>query len=315
MFEQVIPILKDAQKVAIFTHTNPDGDAMGSAYAMKLVLRALGKSAEVFLSSGYDAQAYRIISGKDETGLAVEDCDLMIALDCGDIYRLGEYQTVFENFSNTLSIDHHITHKPFARTTVVEDISSTCELLFLLYTEMRISIAKEVAHNLYIGIVSDTGNFKYSCVTPQTHIVAAKLMEAGADCTYITKILFDTKSFAYYKLMKTAIDRLSLHCDGKVAVLCLTAADFQEAGIEESAAVGIVSMPISIENVQVGVYIRGREDGTLKVSLRSTEKVDVAVVADRLGGGGHTRASGYNPKEKAPAKILKELLPEIQKQL
>ncbi len=315
MFEKVIPILQAAKKVAIFAHTNPDGDAMGSAYSLKLALKEMGKSAEVFLNPGSDTQAYRLVRGKEEEGIAVADCDLMVALDCGDAFRLGSYQQVFEVFSNTISIDHHITHKTFAKETVVQDISSTCELLFGLYTEMDLVMSEDIAHNLYIGLVSDTGNFKYSCVTPQTHIVAAKLMERGADCTKITKVLFDTKSIAYYSLMKKAIDKLSLYLDGKVAVLYLTAEDFVQSGIMESAAVGIVTLPISVEGVQVGVYIRGREDGTLKVSLRSTENIDVSVIADRLGGGGHMRASGYTPQSNELPKVLDALLQEIQQQM
>lgn len=315
MFEKVIPILQAAKKVAIFAHTNPDGDAMGSAYSLKLALKGMGKSAEVFLSPGSDTQAYRLVHGKKPEGISVDDCDLMIALDCGDVYRLGDYQQKFEACANTVSIDHHITHKAFAKETVVRDISSTCELIFSLYTEMEIEISEDMAHDLYIGLVSDTGNFKYSCVTPKTHIVAAELMKRGADCTRITKVLFDTKSMAYYRLMKLAIDKLSLHLDGAVAVLCLAEDDFEKSGIDESAAVGIVTLPISVEDVQVGVYIRGREDGTLKVSLRSTENVDVAVIAQQLGGGGHVRASGYTPQTNDLSVVLEVLLAEIKRQL
>lgn len=315
MFEAVILKLKAAKKVGIFTHVNPDGDAMGSAYGVQAILERLGKESAVFLSEKPDVAAYAMVWGKEPVALAVEDCDLLVALDCGDMQRLGAYGALFAEHTNTLSIDHHETHQPFAAVTVVDgQASSTCELIWKMTKEMELPLWPKLAHNLYLGIVTDTGSFKYSCVRGDTFRAAAELIETGIDFAKISKKIFNTKSLAYYQLMQIALDRLKLYDNGKIAVLYLSQADFDAAGLDEAEATGIVNIPTSIEGVKVGVYLRGKEDGSHKVSLRSVDTVDVARVAVALGGGGHLRASGYIPKEETIDEMIEAVLQEIRKQ-
>ena len=315
MFETVISQLKSAERVGIFAHENPDGDAMGSAYSLKLALLGMGKYAEVFLSSNPDAAAYGLIRGKEASKLVLEDCDLFIAVDCAESSRLGQYEKVFLAHPNTGAIDHHITHRPFAKETVVQNISSCCELMAQLYEEMGTPVTVDMANDLYLGIVTDTGNFKYSSVTPDTLRRAAALMEQGADFSGITKIIFDTKSREYYRLMRIALERLKFYEDGRVCVLYLAMADFQEAGLAESEAGPIVSLPGTVLGVDIGIYIRERDENGYKISLRSSGNVDVARVALAFGGGGHVRASGYNVSGRTVSEIIEEVLIEIRKQL
>ena len=316
MYTKIIPAIQKANKVAIFSHTHPDGDAMGSSYSLKIALQSMGKEAEVFLEEDQDSNAWSLIRGKEESGLSLSDCDLMVALDCGDIYRLGKYEEIYGKFENTIAIDHHITHKVFAKQgSVIADISSTCELIYGLYRALEIPISADIATNLYIGLVSDTGNFKYSSVTAKTHLVAAELIDAGIDFSGISKVLFDTKSIEYLCLMRSALSKLELYETGKISVLHLSEEDFQKAGLTEQCAVGIVTIPISIQGVEVGVYIRSRGNGEYKVSLRSNKKVDVAVIADHFGGGGHVRASGYSVYETTVEEITENLVQEIKKYL
>lgn len=313
MFSDVVRALRQAERIAIFSHTHPDGDAMGSAYALKLALCAIGKKAEVFLEPEHDREAWQLLYGKEACGLQIADCDLLVALDCADQARLNRYSGCFQAHGNTIALDHHVTHRPFAKNgTVVAEISSTCELLYGLLKEMGIPLTLEIANNLYIGIVSDTGNFKYSSVTPATHRVAAELLEYGVDFAAIAKALFDTKTFGYLQLLQTALSKLQLYLDGTVAVLYLSEADFAAAQIDEQGAVGIVSLPNSVEGVEVGAYIRARGEGTFKVSLRSNTSVDVSAVAAAFGGGGHVRASGYSVSNTTVAQIIQSLLQEIQ---
>lgn len=315
MFETIIPLLQQANRVGIFTHQNPDGDAMGSAYALKLVLVGMGKEAEVYLLPNPDAMAYPLISGMESSGLLKEDCDLLAAVDCADSRRLGEYEDFFVSHPNTVAIDHHITHQSFAGETAVQDISSTCELMCVLFAQMGIALTQEVAANLYTGLVCDTGNFKYSCTSPETLRRAADLIAVGIDFARISKRVFNTKSPAYYTLMRTALDRLQFYENDRVCALYLSQQDFEDAGIDESMATGIVTLPTGIEGVEVGVYIRKRGEGEYKVSLRSVERVDVAAIAAAMGGGGHVRAAGYSVYDKSPEEIVAQALQEIQKQL
>ena len=315
MFQTIISKLNKAENIGIFTHANPDGDAMGSAYSLKLVLKELGKEAEVYLLPNPDGMAYELILGKEITGLHKEDCDLLVALDCADSKRLDGYEEFFLAHPNTIAIDHHITHKHFAHATVVEDISSTCELMTILYAQMNYALSKEIAANLYTGMVCDTGNFKYSCTTPETLRRGADLIATGIDFAKISKRVFNTKPRSYYALMQTALNRLQFYQDGKVCALYLSEQDFQDAQIDESVATGIVTLPTGIEGVEVGIYLREREKGSYKVSLRSVEQVDVAAIAQTFGGGGHLRAAGYSVSDAAPEEIIAKAVSEIEKQL
>ena len=140
MFEKIIKKVENAEKIGIFSHINPDGDAMGSSYSLKLALEKMGKKAEVFLLPNPDRGAEEIILGKDVLKMNPQECDLLIAVDCADISRLGEYKEIFKNHNNTIAIDHHITHHEFADETVVRDLSSCCELMIDLYMEIGIEI-------------------------------------------------------------------------------------------------------------------------------------------------------------------------------
>ena len=314
MFEKLIPIMEGAAKVGLFGHTHPDGDAMGSCYALSLALRSLGKQTKVFLLDDYEINAHKLVMPGDEANITPEDCDLLIALDCGDSKRLDKYEQVFLNHSSTIAIDHHITHVEFAKSgTVAKDVSSTCELIYILLKEMNIALTKDIAANLYIGLTTDTGNFKYSSVTGDTMRVAADVIDTGINFSDMARVLFSTKSRGYYSLMKIALDKLQILCGGRAAVIYLSDEDFENSGIREDEASAIVNIPGSIEGVEVGAYIRKRGDSEYKVSLRSNYYVDVAELAAYFGGGGHVHASGYSVFDKDIDGIIAELTKELDK--
>lgn len=313
MFESVIEKIKKAKNIAIFNHENPDGDALGSAYALKLIINALGKQAEVFLRQDDErTREYNLIKGTEQSGLKIEDCDLKIAVDCADIDRLGELKEYFSG--NTAAIDHHVTHKEFADATlVVPDAPATGEIIFDVAEKLGVEVDENIANNIYLAIICDTGNFKYSSTTSKTHRTAAKLMETGIDIANLSKQVFDTKSIEYLRAYKKGIDSLELFADGKIAVLAITENDFREMGVDEVMIDGIVDLPRSVEGVEVGVYLRERETG-FKVSLRSNGDVDVAQVAVSFGGGGHKKAGGCLIKDTLE-NSKKKLVEEIEKQL
>lgn len=313
MFQELIKKINESNKIAIFNHVNPDGDAFGSAYALKIALNSMGKQAEVFLREGDEnLKEFKALCGNECSNLDVRDCDLKIAVDCADFDRLDVFKEQF--FGNTAAIDHHITHQSFAQTTVVcADAPATGEIIFDLIKELNIPLTKEIAHNLYMAIMCDTGSFKYSSTTAKTHLVAAELIKTGIDFAELTKRLFDTKSIEYLNMYKKGIEDLEMYQYGKIALLYFSEADFAQAGINEVDADGIVNLPNSIEGVIVGVYIRQR-DTAFKVSLRSTGVVDVAKIAVAFGGGGHKCASGFLIK-KSIEEVKNEVVGEIKKYL
>ena len=313
MFDMVAEKIKKAQKIAIFNHENPDGDALGSAYGLKLILLAMGKEAEVFLREGDErVREYKLIKGTGSQGLEIGDCDLKIAVDCADVKRLGDFKDSFAG--NTAAIDHHMTHVEYAEATCLVDAPATGEIIYDFLEVLGVELTQDIANNLYVAIACDTGSFKYSSTTPKTHFVAAKLLETGIDVGELSKQIFDTKSFGYFKAYKRGIDNLKLFEKGKIALLAITNRDFEELGVDEALIDGIVELPRSVEGAEVGVYIRQKEDGAFKVSLRSNGDVDVAKTAVAFGGGGHIKASGYLSRKPLDT-VTEELIAEIKKQL
>lgn len=315
MCDKIMTALKQAEKIGIFTHVSPDGDAMGSSYSLKLALQGMGKIAEVFLLPNADGKARAVLAGTEKVGIDKSDCDMLVALDCADAERLGEYKDFFVSHPNTAAIDHHVTHKPYAVHSIVHEASSTCEIMAELYNSFNIPITADMAQDLYIGIATDTGCFKFSCTTPQTMRTAACLMETGIDTAELSRRLFTVKSSEYYSLLRSALDKLTCYEDGKICVLHLSCEDFEKAGISESQSSEIVSLPLTTEGSLVGVYIRDRGNGEYKVSLRSNHTVDVAKTALTFGGGGHVRAAGYSVYNSSPDAILVKLLTELKKQM
>ncbi len=309
MLNKVVEKLQNAKKIAIFNHINPDGDAHGSAFGLKLALIEMGKQAEVFIRQGDDlTKEYKLTKGTDKGNLEISDCDLLVSVDCADSGRLGEFAEMFSG--NTVAIDHHITHKPFAQNTlVVPDAPATGEIIFDIVKALGVNMTKDIAYNIYLAIVCDTGNFKYSSTTPKTHKAAAELISTGIDFANMTKCLFDSKSFEYLQMYKKGIESLEIYADGQVTLLAFTEEDFKSAGISEADADGVVNLPNSVLGTEVGVYIRQRDDA-FKVSLRSNGRVDVAKVATEFGGGGHKSASGFSmrlPLEEVKAAVVEKL--------
>ncbi len=314
VLDKIIDKIQKSRKIAIFNHINPDGDAHGSAFGLKLALIEMGKQAEVFIRQGDDlTKEYKAVKGTKSSGLEISDCDLLIAVDCADIERLGEFSDVFKG--NTVAIDHHITHKPFADTSlVVADAPATGEIIFDIVKALGVKLTYDIAYNIYLAIVCDTGNFRYSSTTPKTHIVAAELLSTGINFADMTKLLFDTKSVEYLKMYKEGIERLELYGNGRIALLSFTEDDFKNAGISEADADGIVNLPNSVQGTAVGVYIRQRDDG-FKVSLRSNGALNVAEIAAEFGGGGHKSASGFSMKmslEQTKIAVVEKLMTALE---
>lgn len=314
MFSALAKKINNASKIAIFNHEHPDGDALGSAFALKLALQSLGKQAEVFLRDGdTDTKEYKVLEGTGICGINISECDLKISLDCAEISRMGCLETEFTG--NTACIDHHKTHVPFSDTEIViPEAAATGEIIYALIRYMNIELTPGIAQNLYVAITCDTGSFKYSSVTPKTHRIAAELLETGIDTAELSKQLFDSKSIEYLHIYKTGIDKLELYCDERVALLALTDDDFKDAGIDESQADAVVGLPRSIDGVEIGVYIRQRGTDEYKVSLRSNTDADVSAIAAHFGGGGHAKASGFSLKMPLDS-AKKETVKTIEKYL
>lgn len=310
--DNIIEEIKDAEKIVILTHETPDGDAIGSSLAMKIALKQLGKNADVVIKE--IPKIFDFLPDREEIKqfTDVEKYDLAIALDCADFKRLvgSEY---FEKAKQTIVIDHHGSNKMYGDINFVNPVSpACCQILIGMFQYFNINIDKELGTCILTGIITDTGGFRYSGVTPETFEFTAELLEKGVNVSEIYKRVLETKTKANFELMKRTIDRMEFLEDGKVTFTYITNKDLIDVNAEIGDHEGLVETGRDIEGVEVSVFIRQKDndENTYKVSMRSNDYVNVSDVCLMFGGGGHEKAAGaviQGNIEQVKQKILNEL--------
>jgi len=295
MDREIVKLIAEAGGVAIFPHISADGDAIGSSLALALALRSAGKKAVVYIDENIPA-IYRFLPGNELTSFydpQDEVMDINIALDTGDVERLGTRGEAFFNAPCTINIDHHVTNTKFALFNYVDaSAASTGEIIYTLLRKLKYSIDKDIAACLYTAVSTDTGGFQYSNTTAQTHKIAAELITTGIDIGELSQKIFESTTYTKLKLTQKAIEKLELSEDGRLAVLLISRVDLQSVGASDEDCDGIVNIGRSIEGVEVSIVIREKDTGGVRVNLRSKTYVDVSEIAAAFGGGGHKRAAG-----------------------
>jgi phosphoesterase RecJ-like protein len=313
VLEGIKEYIAKVKSILIITHEDPDGDAIGSSLALMHALRKLGKIVTVLIPK--INPMYNILPGFSDIRTEIEDeeIELCIALDSSDLERLGSCRKYFENAEYTLVIDHHITNQNFGDVNYINAVaSSTCQNLMVIFDELGIELDKNIAECIYTGILTDTGAFRYN-VQAETFEFMAMLIETGIDTANIYRRMFDVITEKRVRLLGRALNTLEMYENGKIAITHVTKNDLEELESEDGDQENIVNFGRNIENAEVSVFIR-EKDGKQKVSLRSNEYVDVALIASKYLGGGHKKAAGFTAD--MPLEQLKNLLiSEIQKQL
>lgn len=314
---EVIEKIKAASSVAVFPHINEDPDALGSCFAFLEVLRQMGKEAVCYTNDRVEKHL-DFIGGDYEVydvNKQYASHDLALCLDCGDIDRLGDRKKLFDQIGNSANIDHHYTNTNFADANYVDgDASATAEILFELFGKMGVTMNKIIARYLYIAICSDTGCFKYSNVSPKTMRCAASLLEFEFNHAEIARLLFDTYAFNVMKLKSELMQNVRSYADGKINVVTADSSLYEKYGVEAKEVPNIVDIPRCVAGTEIAVCIK-RQNGDIRVSLRSNGNADVSVAAVALGGGGHAKAAGCSVEaetiEEAEKIIVEECLKAI----
>ncbi len=288
--------LRKADNILILTHINPDGDTLGSGFALLRALKKLGKRARLINGDRINPK-YSYLS----EGIENEDFhqEYIVSVDVAERKLLGD--SLNEKYGDRvdLSIDHHESSRAFAKMTYCEpDSASCCEIIYLIIKALGVEMDSDIASCIYTGCSTDTGCFRYSNVTVRTHIIAAELIAAGADHSRINVRMFDTKSMNNIMLERMCLSSLEFFADGKVAVISVTQDMFRESGTDKSALDAIKPITRQIEGVKAGVTLREEKDGVISVSVRTDEDVDAAAICAHFEGGGHVRAAGCEFKGK-----------------
>lgn len=300
--DELIAELETPLNTLIIFHRNPDADAVGSAFALRNVLEQLGSPARCicqeevpeylqFLSN--DIQE----SVQSEAVLADFEPARIVSVDTASLSQMGTLAEAFGNRVDVM-IDHHEGDEAYGSVSYIRSgAAATGEIIFdvikKLASEERIVIDEEMCIDLYAAISGDTGCFRYSNVTPKTHLRAAELVASGIDCAEINRKLFENKSLERLRAQSAAISNMELFADGKIAVVTFPYALKAALGLGDEDLGALVDTPRSLSGVEVALCIRQPlPEGKFRVSARSNGTYDVAELCRKFDGGGHAKAAG-----------------------
>lgn len=309
--DEILKEIKKAEKIVILTHESPDGDAVGSALAMKLMLGELGKKSDVIIPEY--SRMFQFLPSAEEIKIdsEIKKYDLAISVDCATFKRMAKNE-YFENAKKTIVIDHHGSNNMYGDLNYVNPVSpACCEILVGMAEYFEIRISKDLGTCIMAGIITDTGGFRHLGITPDTFEYTAELIRLGVDIPDIYKRTMRTKTKANFELTKRVIDRMELLENGKVSFTYITSQDELEVGAETGDHEGLVDIGRDIEGVKVSIFIRQKDnEDAYKVSLRSEDGINVSDICLVFGGGGHARAAGaliQGNVEQVKEKIMKEI--------
>lgn len=287
--ESAAKTLLSKDKILILTHRSPDGDTIGSGYALAMALRKLGKSVKVDCTDPFP-EKYSYFTDKLEK--LEFDEEFVVSVDIADTKLLGEKLSDYADKID-LCIDHHGSNTKYAKEYYVEaSAAAAAQVIAKLIRLMNVEFDKDIANAIYTGITTDTGCFRYTNVTAETHRIAADMIDCGAESGMINRLMFETKSRSRLEIERRVMDSIQFYLDGRCAIAYATIDMMKESGAVDSDMEGVSSLPRQIEGVMAGITLCEKNNGKFKVSVRTTDELDASAICANFGGGGHKAAAG-----------------------
>jgi len=288
--------IRRRQRFVLSSHVRPDGDAIGSQLAMAFALWQLGKEVRLV---NHDAPPtpMMVFPGvpKIEVSSHVEDPgDAVIVMECGELSRTG-----VEGFERgfVINIDHHLGNTGYGTLNWFDTSAAACgEMVFDLVRELGVQLTPEIATHVYIAILTDTGSFHYSNISPQTFDICRQCVEAGIDPPAIAGAIYDSNSLGRLKLFGAVLSKMELDASGHVATVYVDQKLATECGGTYEDTEGIVNLPLTVKEIEAVAFFKEAGPDDWRVSMRSKGEVDVNAIAKQFGGGGHKNASGCNAR-------------------
>ncbi len=293
----LLKALRQGRRFLLSSHTHPDGDAIGSEVGLARILIATERSATIWnrdpAPPNYAGvtKGVRIHTGPELPPGFPADFDLAVPLECPELDRTGLQDELAK--LPLLNIDHHIGNRLYGIANWVDpDAPAVAEMVLRLGRELGAPIDAETATALYLGLVTDTGSFRFANATPRAFQAASELVRLGASPEQVAGWVYESQSPGAMRLLGEMLGTLELCAGGRVACVRLDLSMFERAGAAPSDSEGLIDHPRSIRGVRAVVLFRERTEGDVKVSLRSRGAIDVGTIASRRGGGGHRNAAG-----------------------
>jgi len=294
MFEKLKEILDRGERFLVATHIDPDGDALGSAFALSFALTTLNKESVVYLK---DRVPYRYQflprPARIVNELPKEAFDAVLVVDCGDLPRVGEGHASLKQMGNLVNIDHHETNDGFGLINIIDgQASSTAEILYSILKSLGVQFDFNIAINLYTAVLTDTGSFRYESTTKEAFSICEEMTQFGVRPSYVAEEVYESHPKERFHLLCLVLGTLETFDNDRIACAQVTREMFERTGTNREYSEGFVEYLKEIRGVEVACLAREVGDGQYKVSMRSKDGVDVAAVAHTFGGGGHERAAG-----------------------
>lgn len=316
--EAILQDIRAIDNVVLFTHSHPDGDALGSLLGLADILENLGKKVFCWLEEDV-SHLYKFMPDVDKVHTSLEQyrdfiaaagANLMsIALDCGDADRLGKSRHEFLQLSPFVVIDHHQSHSEFGTARWVQPgCSSTGEMVYELAMALGAEVSFKCAYNLYVAICTDTGSFRYEGTQARTMQIAAELLGRGVRPEEVCGHLYDNFTRQRLKLMEMVLSTLKLYEAEQIAFLHVSEQMMQESGASMQDVEGFIDFPRSLRSVKVAVFIKEAGNDAISVSMRAKGQCDVAEIAKLFDGGGHRNAAGYRCRGKSIDTVREEII-------
>lgn len=289
---RIAQVIRAGRRFVISSHARPDGDAVGSSMAMALALRALGKEARVAFSDPVPEplRAFPGVAGIDITRRVDEAFDAAIIMECGNLARTGVGGL---ERSFVINIDHHPGNEGYGQINWFDPSAAACgEMVYDLVGAIGAPLTSDTATHIYLAILTDTGSFHFSHISPRTFAICGTLVEAGVDPARTARQIYDSNSLGRLRLFSAVLSAMKIESSGRIAVLSIDDEVMRAAGGTYDDTEGLINEPLTVKDIQAVVFLKHAGGDEFRVSMRSKGSLDVGAVATAFGGGGHKNAAG-----------------------
>jgi phosphoesterase RecJ-like protein len=290
--EQIVDAIRERQRFVLSSHSRPDGDAIGSQLAMAYALRALGKHVRVVNKDPAPdpLQGFPGVPDIEIADRVGESFDAAIVMECGDLSRTG---VAGLDRSFVINIDHHPGNAQYGQINWFDATAAACsEMVFDLVVALGAPLTREIATHVYVAILTDTGSFRYSSISPRTFNICRALLLTGIDPVAIARQVYDSNSVARLHLFAAVLAGMEIDATGRIAVLYLDHEMARAAGGTYDDTEGLINEPLTAKDIQAVVFFRHNAGDEYRVSMRSKGTVDIGAISRSFGGGGHRNAAG-----------------------
>src|SRR5438093_809507 len=290
--QRIVDLIRSRERFVLSSHARPDGDSIGSQLAMAYALRALGKQA-VVVNADPAPPPLQQFPGVPDIVLAskVEGAfDAAIIMECGDLTRTGVEG--LDRFF-VVNIDHHPDNTLYGAINWFDAGAAACgEMVFELISALGIQLTVNIATHIYVAILTDTGSFHYSNISPRTFDICREAIEAGVDPVRVARNVYDSNNMGRLKLFGAVLSAMQIDATGRIAIVYLDHEMARAAGGTYEDTEGLINLPLTVKEIQAVVFFKQSEGEEYRVSMRSKGEIDIGAVAKQFGGGGHKNAAG-----------------------